>query len=302
MLNLKGVGVALVTPFNEKHEINFTEFENVVNYVIEGGVDNVVVLGTTGESVTLNKQEKQDLIKACVSVTNKRVPVIAGFGGNDTKNIIDDLNSFDLTGVDGILSVSPYYNKPTQEGIYEHYKAIASSTDLPIILYNVPGRTASNIRASTTLQLANDFKNIVGIKEASNDWMQIFWLAREKPEGFFLISGNDDLIVPQISIGYDGVISVIANATPKEFSTMVHQALDGNFASARKTVYELDELITYLFEQGNPAGVKAAMKHLGICDDHVRLPLMPINADLRNKIAQKLIGLDKQVLQAQLAK
>lgn len=302
MLNLKGVGVALVTPFNEKHEINFTEFENVVNYVIEGGVDNVVVLGTTGESVTLNKQEKQDLIKACVSVTNKRVPVIAGFGGNDTKNIIDDLNSFDLTGVDGILSVSPYYNKPTQEGIYEHYKAIASSTDLPIILYNVPGRTASNIRASTTLQLANDFKNIVGIKEASNDWMQIFWLAREKPEGFFLISGNDDLIVPQISIGYDGVISVIANATPKEFSTMVHQALDGDFASARKTVYELDELITYLFEQGNPAGVKAAMKHLGICDDHVRLPLMPINADLRNKIAQKLIGLDKQVLQAQLAK
>ena len=201
MLNLKGVGVALVTPFNEEKEINFSEFEKVVNHVIEGGVDYVVVLGTTGEVVTLNKQEKQALISACVTYTNKRVPVIAGFGGNDTKSIIDDLTSFDLTGVDGILSVSPYYNKPTQEGIYEHYKAIANSTNLPIILYNVPGRTASNIRATTTLQLANNFKNIVAIKEASNDWQQIFWLAREKPEGFLLISGNDDLIVPQISIG-----------------------------------------------------------------------------------------------------
>ena len=290
-LNLKGVGVALVTPFNEQKEINFLEFEKVINYVIDGGVDNVVVLGTTGESVTLSKAEKQDSINKCVEVTNKRVPVIAGFGGNDTKSIIHDMQSFDLTGVDAILSVSPYYNKPTQEGIYEHYKAIANSTDLPIILYNVPGRTASNIRATTTLQLANDFKNIIGIKEASNDWQQIFWLAREKPEDFYLISGNDDLIVPQISIGYDGVISVIANALPKQFSTMVHQALAGDFASARQTVHALDELITYLFEQGNPAGVKAAMKHLGVCDDYVRLPLMPINADLRKKIGDKLVGL-----------
>lgn len=290
-LNLKGVGVALVTPFNEQKEINFSEFEKVVNYVIDGGVDYVVVLGTTGESVTLNKQEKQDLIKACVETTNKRVPVIAGFGGNDTRSIIEDINHADLTGVDGILSVSPYYNKPTQEGIYEHYKAIANNTELPIILYNVPGRTASNIRASTTLQLANNFKNIIGIKEASNDWMQIFWLAREKPQDFLLISGNDDLIVPQISIGYDGVISVIANATPKLFSDMVHQALEGDFASARQTVYKIDELITYLFEQGNPAGVKAAMKHLGVCDDYVRLPLMPINTDLRNKIGDKLAAI-----------
>ncbi|MFN8294789.1 MAG: 4-hydroxy-tetrahydrodipicolinate synthase [Chitinophagales bacterium] len=291
MLNLKGVGVALVTPFNEQKEINFKEFENVVNYVIEGGVDYVVVLGTTGESVTLNKKEKQDLIKSCVSATNKRVPVIAGFGGNDTYSIIDDINAYELDGVDGILSVSPYYNKPTQEGIYEHYKAIATSTNLPIILYNVPGRTASNIRATTTLTLAHDFSNIVAIKEASNDWQQIFWLAREKPQDFLLISGNDDLIVPQISIGYDGVISVIANALPKQFSTMVHQALDGDFASARKTVYDLDELITYLFEQGNPAGVKATMKHLGVCNDYVRLPLVPVNADLRNKIAKKVDSL-----------
>lgn len=291
MLNLKGVGVALVTPFTEQKEINFTAFEKVINHVIDGGVDNVVVLGTTGESATLSKKEKQDSINKCVEVTNKRVPVIAGFGGNDTKSIIQDLQTFDLTGVDAILSVSPYYNKPTQEGIYEHYKAIANSTDLPIILYNVPGRTASNIRATTTLQLAHDFKNIVAIKEASNDWQQIFWLVREKPEGFYLLSGNDDLIVPQISIGYDGVISVIANAMPKHFSTMVHQALAGDFASARKTVYALDELITYLFEQGNPAGVKATLKHLGVCEDFVRLPLMPINADLRNKIAKKVDSL-----------
>ncbi|HMV14393.1 MAG TPA: 4-hydroxy-tetrahydrodipicolinate synthase [Chitinophagales bacterium] len=293
MLNLKGVGVALVTPFNEQKEINFAEFEKVVNYVIEGGVDYVVVLGTTGESVTLNKKEKQDLINACVSATNKRVPVIAGFGGNDTRSTIADINGFELNGVDGILSVSPYYNKPTQEGIYEHYKAIATNSNLPIVLYNVPGRTASNIRATTTLTLAHEFKNIIAIKEASNDWQQIFWLAREKPADFLLISGNDDLIVPQISIGYDGVISVIANALPKQFSGMVHQALNGDFTAARKTVYELDELITYLFEQGNPAGVKAAMQHLTVCNDHVRLPLMPINTDLRQKIGKKLESLLK---------
>lgn len=291
MLNLTGVGVALVTPFNEQKEINFDEFDKVVNHVIEGGVDYVVVLGTTGESVTLDKKEKQELIKACVAVTNKRVPVVAGFGGNDTRSIINEINQYDITGVDAILSVSPYYNKPTQEGIYEHYKTIATNTDLPIILYNVPGRTASNIRATTTLTLAHEFSNIVAIKEASNDWQQIFWLAREKPQDFLLISGNDDLIVPQISIGYDGVISVIANALPKQFSSMVHQAMDGDFATARKTVYELDELITYIFEQGNPAGVKATMKHLGVCDDHVRLPLMPINADLRKKIASKVDSL-----------
>ncbi len=293
MLNLKGVGVALVTPFNEQKEINFAEFEKVVNYVIEGGVDYVVVLGTTGESVTLNKKEKQDLINACVRATNKRVPVIAGFGGNDTRSTIADINGFELNGVDGILSVSPYYNKPTQEGIYEHYKAIATNSNLPIVLYNVPGRTASNIRATTTLTLAHEFKNIIAIKEASNDWQQIFWLAREKPADFLLISGNDDLIVPQISIGYDGVISVIANALPKQFSGMVHQALNGDFTAARKTVYELDELITYLFEQGNPAGVKAAMQHLTVCNDHVRLPLMPINTDLRQKIGKKLESLLK---------
>lgn len=294
MLNLRGVGVALVTPFNEQKEVNFEEFEKVVNYVIDNGVDNVIVLGTTGESVTLNKKEKQDLIKVCVDVTNKRVPVIAGFGGNDTRSIIEDINQFDLTGVDGVLSVSPYYNKPTQEGIYEHYKAIAMNTNLPIVLYNVPGRTASNIRASTTLQLANEFKNIVGIKEASNDWLQIFWLAREKPKDFLLISGNDDLIVPQISIGYDGVISVIANATPKLFSTMVHKALDGDFESARSIVYQLDELITFIFEQGNPAGVKCAMQHLGICNDYVRLPLLQVNYELRKRIGQKLATLNKE--------
>jgi 4-hydroxy-tetrahydrodipicolinate synthase len=292
-VNLRGVGVALVTPFTEQKEVNYAEFEKVCHYVLENGVDYLVVLGTTGETASLTHKEKQSLIDVTVNVAGGKVPVVVGFGGNSTHLIIDDIKSHNLNGVDAILSVSPYYNKPTQEGIYEHYKAIASNTELPIILYNVPGRTSSNIRAATTLQLAHEFKNIIGIKEATNDWTQIFWLAREKPKDFFLISGNDDLIVPQISIGYDGVISVIANCTPKLFSTMVHHAMDNNFAEARPIVYQLDELITYLFEQGNPAGVKCALQHLGICHDDLRLPLMPVNYDLRKRIGQKLASLGK---------
>lgn len=284
----KGVGVALITPFHEDKTIDFDAFENVINFVIDGGVDYLVVLGTTGENVTLDKEEKHSLIRACVSVNAGRVPIMAGFGGNDTAAIIQDIKSYDLQGVDAILSVSPYYNKPTQEGIFQHYKAVALATNLPLILYNVPGRTASNIRANTTLQLAKSFDNIIGIKEASNDWLQIFWLAREKPDNFLLISGNDDLIVPQLSIGYDGVISVIANGTPRIFSTMVHDALCNNFPDAKVKCHQLDELITFIFEQGNPAGIKAVLKHLGICDDNVRLPLVTVNEDLRKRIITKV--------------
>lgn len=292
-INLSGVGVALVTPFNENGEINFTKFKNLCDYVIDNGVDYLVVLGTTGEVATMNDKERQDLIKATVDNAAGRVPVIAGFGGNYTLKIAEDLNKFDLSGIDAILSVSPYYNKPTQDGLYEHYKTIALSTNLPIILYNVPGRTSSNIKASTTLKLAKDFKNIIAIKEATSDWSQIIELAHHKPENFHLLSGNDDLIIPQISLGYNGVISVVANAAPKLFSTMVHHALDGNFVEARKSVFDLDEFINMLFEQGNPAGVKCALKHLGICEETVRLPLMPVNEDLSQRIQQKLkeIGL-----------
>jgi 4-hydroxy-tetrahydrodipicolinate synthase len=292
--DFRGVGVALVTPFDANKNIDFLAFERIVNYVIENGVDNVVVLGTTGESVTLSKEERQQLIYATVKASDGRVPVIAGFGGNNTMEVVNDLQSFDLAGVSGILSVSPAYNKPTQEGIYEHFKTIALSTSLPIILYNVPGRTASNMRVDTTLQLAHEFENIVGIKEASTDWGQILDLARKKPENFFLLSGNDDIIVPQVTLGFDGVISVIANATPKLFSTMVHKALEGDFESSRKILFQLDELISMMFEQGNPAGVKCALEYIGICGDDLRLPLVPVNYDLRKRIGKKLVTLGKE--------
>jgi 4-hydroxy-tetrahydrodipicolinate synthase len=294
-MNFVGVGVALVTPFNEKKEINFGEFEKVCQYVIDNGVDYLVVLGTTGESVVLSKKEKQDLIKATVSVADGKVPVVAGFGGNNTYKIAEELKAYELTGVDAILSVSPSYNKPTQEGIYEHYKVIATSTDLPIILYNVPGRTASNIKAATTIQLANEFKNIIAIKEATNDWNQIIELCRNKPDGFGLLSGDDKLALPSISLGFDGVISVIANATPKLFSTMIHKGLEGDFIAARKILFKLDELIGYIFEQGNPAGVKCVLEHLGICKDELRLPLMPVNYDLRKRISQRVAILSKEL-------
>ena len=292
--DLKGVGVALVTPFNAQKEVNYDEFEKVIHYVIDNGVDNIIVLGTTGESVTLTRDEKQKLITKAVEVANGRVPVIAGFGGNNTMEVVNDLKTYDLTGVDAILSVVPAYNKPTQEGIYEHFKTISLNSPLPIILYNVPGRTSCNMRAHTTLQLANEFENIIGIKEASSDWGQILDLARQKPENFFLLSGSDDIIVPQITLGFDGVISVIANATPKLFSTMVHKALEGDFETARKILFELDQLISMMFEQGNPAGVKCALEYIGVCQDEQRLPLVPVNYELRKKIGKKLASLGKE--------
>lgn len=294
--NIRGVGVALVTPFTDQNEVDYEAFGNIVNYVIENGVDNIVVLGTTGESVTLSDDEKQKLIQKAVEVNNKRVTVIAGFGGYDTQALIHDIQTFDLQGVDAILSVSPAYNKPTQQGIYEHYKAIANSTELPIILYNVPSRTSSNIEVETTLRLARDFKNIIGIKEASGCMAQISKLAQQKPENFILLSGSDELIVPQVSIGYDGVISVITNATPKLFSTMVHKALEGDFAKSRKIFHELIDAIDMMFEQGNPAGVKCAMKAVGvILNENIRLPLVPVDEDLRKRIQDKIQDLESKL-------
>src|SRR5690554_2932765 len=294
--NLRGVGVALVTPFTAENEIDFNGFEKIINYVIENGVDNIVVLGTTGESVTLTHEEKQQLITKAVSSARKRVPVIAGFGGYDTTSLINDLQSFDLSGVDAILSVSPAYNKPTQNGIYEHYKAIANSTELPIILYNVPSRTSSNIEVETVLRLAHDFENIIGIKEAGSDWAQISQLAKNKPDNFFLLSGSDELIVPQIALGFDGVISVITNATPLLFSSMVHKGLNGDFEGSRRIFFEMIEAIDMMVEQGNPAGVKCAMKHLGVCpEEYVRLPLIPVDEELRQRIGEKVKSLKSKL-------
>lgn len=285
---LKGVGVALVTPFNGEKNPDFFGFQRVINYVIENGVDFVVVLGTTGETPTLSDEERQELIRKCVEYTAGRVPVVAGFGGNDTMYTIEELQRFDLKGVDAILSVSPMYNKPTQAGIYEHYKAIALSTDLPVILYNVPGRTSSNIAAETTLKLAFEFKNIIGIKEASTDMGQCTRLSRDKPKDFLLLSGNDDLILPQFALGFNGVISVVANATPRHFSNLVHAGLEGDFATARSIHFELHDLIGMLFEQGNPAGVKCALAHQEVCQEFVRLPLVQVDEPLRQRIGKAL--------------
>ncbi|MCO5247450.1 MAG: 4-hydroxy-tetrahydrodipicolinate synthase [Chitinophagales bacterium] len=286
--NLRGVGVALVTPFDSKGEIRFDQYENLINYVIDNGVDYLIVLGSTGEAITLDPAEKLAVIKKSVEVVKKRVPIIVGVSGSNTLAVVKDVKTYGIEGVDAILSAAPAYNKPSQVGIYEHYKAIATSTNLPIILYNVPGRTACNIDASTVLKLADDFENIIAVKEAGNDWDQFLTLAKNKPDCFYLLSGNDNLIFPQISYGFDGVISVIGNALPKLFSTMVHRALDGQIEDGRKILFAIDDIISMIFAQGNPAGVKCALTHLEIIDEYLRLPLTPVNQELRDMIGEEV--------------
>lgn len=283
-----GTGVALVTPFNEDKSIDFEGLEKVINYCIEGGVNYLVTLGTTGESVVLNDAEKQEIISKTVEIINGRVPVVAGFGGNDTRQIIHDLKTYDLTGVDAILSSSPNYSKPTQEGIYQHYKAIAESTPLPIILYNVPGRTAQNMSAATTVRLAKDFKNIIAIKEASNNMAQCMDIARNAPADFVLISGDDVHALPMISFGGKGVISVVAQGAPKTFTTMVNEALAGNFEKSAKAQFAVQDLIYMIFEENNPAGIKAALHALGKCKNELRLPLVPASEQLYQRIAAEV--------------
>ena len=284
MEKFKGTGVAIITPFNQDKSIDYNALEKLVEYLITNGVDYLVVQGTTGESVTLTNEEKKQVLAFVVKVNNNRLPIVLGLGGNNTQAILDALSTTDFTGVDALLSVSPYYNKPTQEGIYQHYKAIAEKSPLPIILYNVPGRTSSNIAAATTLRLANDFKNIIAVKEASGNLEQCMEIIQQKPEGFLVISGDDALTLPFIASGGDGVISVIANAFPKGFSTMVKEALNGNIANARKLHYQHFEIINYLFCDGNPAGIKATLKVLGITGDTVRLPLVNVTAATFEKI------------------
>ncbi len=285
---LKGTGVALVTPFDAQHEIDYSAHQNIIDFVINNGINYLVVIGTTGESVTLEADEKQQLISKTVEYAKGRVPVVAGFGGNNTKHVVNDLKSYDLTGVDAVLSVSPAYNKPTQDGIYAHFEAIANATDLPIILYNVPGRTASNISYQTTLKLAADFKNIIAIKEATYDLEQITQLAKNKPEGFYLLSGCDDLILHEMELGFDGVVSVAGNVIPKQFSSMINLCLENKFVEAGKIHKDIYDFVFMLFEQGNPAGAKAVFKHLGFCEEFVRLPLVPVNNDLRERIGKEL--------------
>jgi 4-hydroxy-tetrahydrodipicolinate synthase len=288
---LTGTGVAIVTPFRKDDSIDFKSLAKLVNYQVENNADYIVVLGTTGESVTLSNDEKHAVIDAVIENVDKRVPVVVGIGGNNTQEIINKIRTFDFAGIDAILSVSPYYNKPSQRGIFEHYKAIASASSLPIILYNVPGRTGSNIAAATTLQLAEEVKNIVAVKEASGNLIQVMDIIKNKPKDFLVLSGDDALALPIIALGGNGVISVAANAFPKEVSEMIDLALDKKIQQARIIHYQLIDLINALFTEGNPAGIKAALAVKGLIGNNLRLPLVPVSSQHYNTIA----GLVKEI-------
>ncbi|HQX39674.1 MAG: 4-hydroxy-tetrahydrodipicolinate synthase [Flavobacteriales bacterium] len=282
----RGLGVALVTPFRSNGQVDHVGLEKLIEHQILGGVDYVVSMGTTGESVTLTKKEKEQLLISTKEIVRNRVPIVLGIGGNSTAEVIEQFQSFDMDGVDAILSVSPYYNKPTQEGIYQHYKAIAGSSLRPIILYNVPGRTGSNMAAETTLRLAKDLKNIIAIKEASGNLDQIGTILKYRPADFMVISGDDALTFPLIALGAEGVISVVGNALPSEFGALVNAALKGDLETARKEHFRLHDVINLLFVEGNPGGIKHVLKVLGICEDTMRLPLVNIS----EATAKKLYG------------
>ncbi len=283
----KGTGVAIVTPFNKDNSIDYKSLNKLVDFIIKGGVEYVVVLGTTGESVTLSKEEKQSVVTHVIENVNKRVPIVLGLGGNNTQEILSAFKkSSDFNNIDAILSVSPYYNKPNQRGIYQHYKAIAEASPLPIILYNVPGRTASNVTADTTIKLATDFKNIIAVKEASGNLEQCMKIIKHRPKDFLVISGDDMLTLPMIAAGADGVISVVANAFPKDYSEMTRQILAGNVKEAQKLHYKLTDIIEQLFADGNPAGVKAVLDMMKICSPAVRLPLVNVNKATQNALKE----------------
>lgn len=283
-LNFTGTGVAIVTPFTTKGEVDFPALTKLVEHLIKGRVEYIVVLGTTGETATLSKEEKQQVIAHIVKTTKKRVPLVLGVGGNNTAELVEQLKKDDLSDFDAILSVSPYYNKPSQEGIYQHYKAIAKASPLPIILYNVPGRTASNITWETTIRLAKEFKNIIAIKEASGNIEQCMKIIKYRPDNFLIISGDDNLTLPLIASGADGVISVVANAYPKDFSDMVRFALVHDLKNAQKLHYKLMEITEQLFADGNPGGVKVVLAQKKITQPTVRLPLVEPNDIVKAKL------------------
>lgn len=289
-LDLTGTGVAIVTPFKKDGSVDFNALKKLVNHLVDGKVEYLVVMGTTGESVTLNKEEKQKVIDCVAKENKKRIPLVLGAGGNDTAEVVNQISKVDAKIFAAILSVSPYYNKPSQEGIYQHYKAISKASKLPIILYNVPGRTSSNIAWDTTIRLAKDFKNIIAIKEASGNLEQCMRIINNRPKNFLVISGDDNLTLPILAAGGDGVISVVANAFPKDFSDMVRAALEDDLAKARKLHYKLMDITDQLFADGNPGGIKYALSLLKICDTYLRLPLVEPN----DKVKEKLKALIKK--------
>ena len=284
----KGMGVALITPFKEDGSVDYPALMRMVDHLVQNGADFLCVLGTTAETPTLTTEEKREITRLVVERVNGRIPIMLGCGGNNTQAVIDSLKNDDFTGIDAILSVVPYYNKPSQEGIYQHYKAIAESTDLPIVLYNVPGRTGVNMTAETTLRIARDFKNVIAIKEASGNITQMDDIIKNKPENFDVISGDDGITFPLITLGAVGVISVIGNAFPKEFSRMTRLTLQGDYANALKIHHSFTELFSLLFVDGNPAGVKAMLNAMGMIENRLRLPLVPTRITTFEKMRQIL--------------
>ncbi len=282
----RGTGVAVITPFNEDKSVDFDSLTKVLEHIISNKMEYIVSLGTTGESATMDQKDKEAVLEHTVKVVNGRVPIIAGFGGNDTQQVIDSIKAYHFEGIDGILSVSPYYNKPSQEGIYQHYMAIDTIAPRPIMLYNVPSRTSSNISAETTLRLARDAKNIFAIKEASGDLAQCMEIVKNKPKDFLVISGDDILTLPMLSFGMDGLVSVIGNAYPYETSELVRQGLAGNFSEASKYHYKLLDMMNLIFEEGNPAGIKYVAHSLGLCKNELRLPMIPATEKLSKRIKE----------------
>ncbi len=284
MNKFQGTGIAIITPFQEDLTVDYNALSNLVDYNIKNGVDYIVISGTTGESVTITNEEKTEIVAAIVKANSKRVPLVLGIGGNNTAEVIREIETTDLSEIDAILSVSPYYSKPTQGGIYQHFKAISQVSPVDIIMYNVPGRTSSNMTPETTLRLANDFNNIIAVKEAGNNVHQYLKLLKDKPDEFLVISGDDDLVLGVVLAGGAGVISVIGEGFPKDFSEMVKLGLDRKVDEAYNLHYKIAPAIDYIFEEGNPAGIKYVFKKLGICDDYVRLPLVGVSNELASKI------------------
>ena len=287
MSKFHGTGVAIITPFQADGQIDYDALSRLIDYLIDGGVEYIVSLGTTGESATLTNEERKQVWAFTAKAVNGRINVVAGIGGNNTAEVVEQLKQFDTTGYDAILSASPHYNKPTQEGIYQHYKAMAGNTTLPIILYNVPSRTGSNISAETVVRLAYEFKNIIGIKEASGNFDQINQIMRDKPESFMVISGDDPVTLPMMALGAVGVISVVGNALPRKTSDMVRHCLAGDFDAARPIHSALIDFIRLMFIEGSPAGVKTALKNLGVCDDYMRLPLVQVGNVTAGRIIEE---------------
>lgn len=291
MKRFRGTGVAVITPFKNDSSIDFTAFGRVINHVIKGGVNYIVAMGTTGEASTLTKDEKHALVCYVKEAIDSRVPLVVGIGGNNTQEVVNNIRELDMNGVDAILSVAPYYNKPSQRGLFQHFKTIASCSPVPVIIYNVPGRTSCNISSDTCLELASEFENIIGIKEASGDLSQIMRIIKGKPENFLVISGDDALTIPIIAAGGSGVISVLANAYPSECSELVSNALRNNFKSSREIHFRFIEAIELLFADGNPSGIKAFMSLMNLCQNNLRLPLVPVNKNVYTRI-QKFMESD----------